>query len=251
YGAYTDATNRLQNFVPGAGATLAQQIATGSAQIVPNSYQANDHFPTIGPRFGFAWDIGGKGKNVIRGGYGLAFDRLSTIPVETTRGNPPIAGTVTLGTFFGTPFTYSLGDPSKPGLGYPVDAALAAGLDPRNGIIGLRVSLSAVNPDFRQPYIQNWFMAVQRSLPGHFVLEASYLGSAGHNLLNTPDVNRFDGDLLSGGVFHGINPSFSQINQVQTTANSIYNGGTLSVRRQYAMGFTFQAAYTFGKAITE
>lgn len=66
---------------------------------------------------------------MIRGGYGLAFDRLSTIPVETTRGNPPIAGTFTPGTFFGTPFIYSMGDPSKPGLGYRIDPALTAGLD--------------------------------------------------------------------------------------------------------------------------
>lgn len=250
YGAYTDATNRLQNFVPGppGPAGVFQQIATGSADIVHSSYQANDHFPTIGPRIGFAWDIGSKGKNVVRGGYGLSFDRLSTIPVETTRGNPPVAGTLTVGPLFGTPLTYSLGNPSLPGLGY---AVYPAGLNSQNGIIGLRVALSAVNPNFRQPYIHNAFLAYQRALPAGMVIELSGLASAGHDLTNTVDVNRFDGDLLNGGVFHGLNQSFSQISQVNTTANSVYLGGTVSLRKQFSRGLTFQANYTYGKAITE
>ena len=87
----------------------------------------------------------------VRGGYGLAFDRLMNLPAENYRHSPPLRASVVLGQFFGTQFTYSLGDPSKPYLGYPVDPALQVGLDPRNGVIGARVNLTTVDPDADEP----------------------------------------------------------------------------------------------------
>ena len=101
----------------------------------------------------------------VRGGYGLAFDRLMNLPTENYRHSPPLRASVVLGQFFGTPqFTYSLGDPSKPYLGYPVDPALQVGLDPRNGVIGARVNLTTVDPDLISPVVHNWFAGVQREL---------------------------------------------------------------------------------------
>ena len=88
----------------------------------------------------------------MRGGYGLSFDRLMNLPAENYRNSPPLRATVVLGQFFGTPqFTYSLGDPSKPYLGYPVDPALQVGLDSRNGVNGARVALTTVDREPRQP----------------------------------------------------------------------------------------------------
>lgn len=249
FGAYTDAKNRLSNFVLGSGSNYADQIANGSAQVVSSAWPAN-HLD-FAPRIGFAWDIGGKGSNVIRGGYGISYDRLATVYPANYRNNPPQTGIVNVGLQYGTPFTYSLGDPTQAYLGYPVDASLATGLDPHNGIRGIRVSLAAVNQDFRQPYTQNWFFGIQRKLPGQMILEVSYLGSAGHHLINIADINRFDGDLLNGGRFHGLNQSFSGIFTAQTTSNSIYNGGTVSLHRQFSQGFSFQAAYTFSKVLTD
>src|SRR4030095_214731 len=122
---YTDGHNRLRDFIPGTG-DYGQRIATGKVDIVPKAW--NPDKANWAPRFGFAWDIGGKGKNVVRGGYGISYDRMATVYTAGYRENPPLASTATLGLQLGTPnFTYSLGDPSKPYYGYPVDPALRVG----------------------------------------------------------------------------------------------------------------------------
>jgi hypothetical protein len=172
------------------------------------------------------------------------------LPAEAYRASPPLRATANLGLFFGTPFTYSLGDPSKPHFGYPVDPALQLGLDERNGIRGSRVAITAVDPNLVSPYVHNWFLGLQREIGHGIVVEANYLGSAGHHLHNVVNVNRVVGDLLDGRN-NGINPSFSSIDFVQSTSNSIYHGGTLQVRRAFQQGFTLQAAYTYGKAIDD
>src|SRR2546430_6611349 len=63
-----------------------------------------------------------------------------------------------------------------------------------------------------------------------FRSEVNYIGSAGHKLFNSVKLNRFAGDLLANGVFHGLNPSFSSINMIQSTSNSIYHGDRKSTR---------------------
>jgi hypothetical protein len=217
--------------------------------VVPQGW--NTDTINLAPRLGFSWDVGAQGKNVIRGGYGISYDRMATVYTAGYRENPPLASTATVGLQFGTPnFTYSLGDVSKPNYGYPVDPALKVGLDEHNGIRGVRVALRAIDNSFNNPYAHNWFLGYQRALHGGLVLEAAYVGSGGHHLVNITDVNRYNGDLLDGRL-DGYNPSFSQINLAQTNSNSIYHGATLMVQKRFSRRFSFNANYTYGKVLTD
>jgi outer membrane receptor protein involved in Fe transport len=241
-----EVNNLLRNLLYGDGSSFSDRLATGKVDIVQHFFPpANKGFA---PRFGFAWNPDGRGRTAVRGGYGIAYDRLFMTPLLDFRDSPPLRADVTLGTQFGTAFTYTLGDVSKPGLGYVVDPSLRLGLDAHNGLKGVRASLRAIDPHMPTAYAHNWFLGVQRLLGFGVVVEADYLGSAGHHLYNQANVNRYAGDLLDNR-FDGFNSSFAAVNLISATADSIYHGGSLQVRRQFANGFTVQASYTFSRAI--
>jgi len=248
YGTFRDTDDGLRNLILGSGSTFNERLASARVDFVDRFYPADNN--NFGPRVGFAWDPNGDGKMSVRGGYGLAYDRLMNLPAESYRNNPPTRASVTLGPQYGTTFTYSLGDESKPFVGYPVDPALKVGLDERNGVKGARTSLMTVDENVKFPYTHNWFLGAQRELVSGIVVDVNYLGSAGRSLFNAYNVNRFLGDMIDGR-FDGFNPSFSSINMVTSTSISDYHGVSLSVRRNFRQGFMLGGAYTFGKAMND
>ena len=94
-------------------------------------------------------------------------------------------------------------------------------------------------------------MGVQRQLVKGTVLELDYIGTDGHHLYNSININRFDGDMVATGQFHGFNPAFQAINMVSSTSNSSYDGLTASLKHRVTGGFSLEGAYTFGKALTD
>ena len=76
------------------------------------------------------------------------------------------------------------------------------------------------------------------------------MGSVGRHLYNVIDRNRFAGDLIiNQGTLHRLNPYFASVNYGDNSGSSSYNGATVSVRRIFGNGISFQTSYTFGKAI--
>ena len=250
FGTWNDKQNSLRNFIFGPGNDELQRIASGKVDLVKQFYPTD--WNNFNPRIGFAWDPTGKAKMSFRGGYGIVNDRMATLPIENYRSNPPLKASVSVGLQLGTPnFTYSLGDPSKPYVGYPVDPSFQIGLDANNGLKGVRAGVTAADPLLRTPYVHNWFFGIQREMLHNTVVEVNYIGSAGHKLYNSVNLNRFAGDLLATGAFRGLNPSFNNISMIQSSSNSFYSGMTASVRHAFHQGFTLQGNYTFGKAIDD
>jgi len=245
YGTFKDPDNGLRNLIMSGTGNYVDQLATAKVDIVDQFYPSDNN--NFGPRLGFAWDPKGDAKMAVRGGYGIAYDRLMNLPAENYRHSPPWRAQVSLGQIYGTAFTYGLGDANKPNYGYPVDPALQTGLDSHNGVLGARVSLTTVDPAIRSPYAHTWFLGLQKQVLGNIVVDANYLGSAGRNLDNAYNVNRFVGDMIDG-KFNGYNASFAAINMVTSTSKSNYNGLSLTVRRPFRNGFMLQGSYTYGVA---
>jgi hypothetical protein len=249
FGTWNDKQDTLRNFIFGPGNDELQRIASGRVDLVKKFYLTD--WNNFDPRIGFAWDPTGKAKMTVRGGYGIVNDRMATLPIENYRSNPPLKGSVSVGLQLGTPnFTYSLGDPTKAYVGYPVDASLQVGLDANNGLKGARVGVTAADPTLRTPYVHNWFFGIQREMLRNTIFEINYIGSSGHKLFNSVNLNRYPGDLLDG-TFSGLNASFNNVSMIQSTSNSIYTGMTASVRHAFHRGIMLQGNYTFGKAIDD
>jgi hypothetical protein len=119
------------------------------------------------------------------------------------------------------------------------------------------------------PYVYNHYLSVQREMPGKWVVEADYVGTAAHKLFRSEDINRKPGarlpagicitdnlgrDLCSlidrGGINNArLNPNYGGLRQWQNVVNSNYNALQLQVKKQMTHGLLFNANYTWSHSI--
>jgi len=228
----------------GPGATRQEQVANARNGAVDSLYATD--WNNLAPRLGLTWDPTSRGTMVFRGGAGVSYNRINNTVWTGEWQNPPHFAQASTRAGDAIPIVYTMGP------NYPQNPGLGRGLDERGGLRGARITLTALDPDVETPYAYNWFAGVQRQLPWNFVVDASYIGTAGRNLMSVDagggeNYNRFSGDLLAGGLDR-LNPSFAAVNLNESRISSRYHGMTLEVRRRYARGFALQASYTLGKA---
>jgi Carboxypeptidase regulatory-like domain/TonB dependent receptor len=242
----TENFGTFANFFYGSGTNVAEQMTNGSMQLSPNPWK-NSNF-NFAPRIGYSWNP--QTKLVLRGGFGVTYDRIPNGDWESLANNPPVLASANAGPIYDTPIVYSLGGPG-PNYGFPPNPAFATGLNSQNGIVGARVTVTAANPNLNIPYVYNWFQGVQYQLATNWAVEVDYLGSSAHHLAWVNNINRFAGDLLTNGTFHGYNQSFAGINYLQSTANSSFNALSLQARHTLSHGFTLNAVYTWSKVLDD
>jgi len=253
FGNPSDANNRMTNLVFRSGEDLFTRIADAKVDIVPRLYRQTD-LNNWAPRVGFAWDPTHKGKVSIRGGFGIFYDRPSDQLYLNAALNTPIIARAEA-SLLTPPFVplFVLGTIDRPPYNFPIPAGIQPGLNEKNGLAsGAGVQLLTSDPNVRSPYAYNWFWGLQYSLATDWMLEINYLGSAGHKLYGQPDINRSNGDLIrNNGRLTRLNSSFGVIEYGESNLNSAYHGGTASLKRRFSRQLSFDAAYTFSKAIDQ
>jgi hypothetical protein len=249
----TEKNGKLANlfFTPG-------NLGAAQVRAVDRLYEPDRN--NFAPRFGFAysprWNIGGlfkEGKSVIRGGFGVAYNRIPVAPQNNVRGNPPFFARYNLccgtaPTDFGTPFAggtiiYAAGS-SNSLTSYPRNPALGKGIDPvTGGAIGGAVEIYGLQQDARTPYVFVYSLEIQHELPYALTATVGYQASAGHKLVrltNQQFLDKSANDAAFGSIFFSM-----------PDTNSNFNALLLSLSRRFSKGLSLQANYRFSKSIDQ
>ncbi len=195
------------------------------------------------PRLGFAWDITGKSKTVLRGGWGLFYDAYSQdfftgqLPFNTF--NPGAAYNPT----GAKPILFSFSTTPTIVNNVPIFTDY------------LDSDVFAVDRNLRTPYIQNFNLNFQQELAKNLVWQVGYVGSIGTKLFRYRDINQPINPRVStarpfdNGPFAPSGGTFFYVNYLETSANSNYNALQTTLSLRDVKGFTAQVNYTWSHSI--
>ena len=217
-----DRSNRLQTFRPGQATSVfpcelsaasAQALGVGIGATGCNPGDAGDAvFPlglvvpgdqgvppgltqtcykSLAPRLGLAWSPGGSGKTSVRAGFGLFYNPIEQLVLEQFSGEPPFGGSTSLSDpLFNTPFEGQDGSVApnpfhgvlSPTPGQAVDWSLFRPI----------LLYGQFLPHERSQYAEQYNLTLQRQVGSEMVAQVGYVGSQGHRLLVTHDLNYAD-----------------------------------------------------------
>ena len=212
----------------------------------------------FGPRIGFAWQPVENGKLVVRGGFGIFYDRVGSSKfVHSVEQGVPYALTLDYSGGAALPYSLSNPFPSTP-LGF-----VPRWFDPATG------ANSALNTPFYQtvhtPLSRQFNLGLQYQLGQRWVLEAAFVGSSGinqadynHNInlaqVASPGnpINGQTTNTTTNAVYRVPYLGYQSIGLQATAYDLVYNYDSLqlTLRKQFSHGFTMQAAYTYSKDLT-
>lgn len=276
YDFYTfprDSRGRLVNFIPSqfrAGTTASPaappnglvQAGNGSLPGVPTVEDTliESDKNNFAPRVGFAYRPFDTDRFVVRGGYGIYYDRPSTRLINTQLFNYPylalgvgLVSTVPLPIFrtFSNPFI-PLPQPNA----FPVNPTIPSPLAPLSPL-GVPISGVFIDPELATPYVQQFNTNFQYEFARDWLLEVGYVGSKGTKLLQVVTLNQASYNPATGlfnaapfGATVSANRNVTGgVQQVQTASNSNYHSLQVSVTKRFSRGLQMLSSYTLGKSL--
>ena len=222
------------NFFYGDGATTQDKVANGFLKQVPHAF--NQSITAWSPRVGFAYDVTGSSKWLVRGGFGLYHDWVTLGNVQSEFQNPPAPAGVTFQTnTTGLKPIYSVGTSDVYPFGFTYPSFAGYTLNSKGGITGQQVNIGGNDPNLKASNTMNYTVTAEHALGLNYSIAASYSGAHSNNLfLNFgtrttnagfgTDINNFPGSLIqNNGTFVRLNTSFGSIRYVVNGPTSNYN----------------------------
>ena len=204
----------------------------------------NNHWATFGPRLGFAYDLTGSGKTIVRGGFGIMYERIQGNDMYNAGPNIPFSLNVGVsGVALQNPGTLL-----ESGAAPTFQTIKPADLNPG----GLAIN------NYKPPTSTQYSAGIQHAFGAKTVLSASYVGNVNRHLndyrnSNLPSLaelplvasNTIQYSAATTLPYKG----FRTLSMAQNEANSHYNSLQVDLNSQFTKDLQLRAYYTLSRSI--
>jgi hypothetical protein len=240
--------NNYSNFNP---LTDSMQRATGGS--LYNRSLVHPDGKDFGPRLGLAYSI--DPKTVVRAGYGISYTFFNRVGSALEGINAPQA-------LFGViNQSFPNGGP-VPSTFLTTINSFTTGIANPSAFNPVNSNVVYIPPNSKWPYIQNWFLSVERQITKSTLVEVSYNGNHSLRLPILADYNQAAPNAVTAtcnppAVTTGCLgvqarrpiPSYGPITWVDPAGDNHYDGLSARLEHRFGGGLYFLNSFTWGKAM--
>ena len=245
-----DQLNNLVGFVQGQQSTVAPNAPTGL--VYPGDQGIGEEvflrdYNNFAPRLGFALDVRGTGKTIVRGGYGVFFiDPALTLYTRTVSTQPSVITVTTVNPqSFVDPYAgVTGGNPFPRPRVQPSEFATYQYARPVSG--------GVLDPHAATGYSQNWNLTVEQQLWSKVAVSAAYVGNLGVKILAPKQLNPavyVPGETPATTNARRIYPGLGDVEIATPYQSSNYHSLQLNATSRASKGLTLLANYVWSKTI--
>lgn len=195
----------------------------------------------LGPRIGFAYDVNGNSSTVVRGGFGIMYERIQGNDMYQSGANIPFSSSVTLN-------NVSLSNPHR--------NVQSGGVITAPPLPIVAPTITALNSNkYRLPMSYQYSLGIQQALARQTMFSISYVGNVNRFQSNSVNVNlppyaQLAALTSNNAPYNLLVPyrGYHAIQMDQDEANSSYNSLQTSLNSTLQSGLQAQVGYTFSKA---